>query len=270
MRIERIVEKDFERTKTQEVFGIDNGLTFTVKVQDLLERNEKLTKIPSQALEIITCRIEPVEIGDSWTHEASMEMENRLIGKTLEERIQFSLQNTIWVDPLVEKEVLLGMQAKIYLLDVGRDLIQMEYAEKNIKLVDNLRKLLHDVSGHPLENNDSQKSLPATMLDYETSYLQDDDYEDVYISAVVNPRLFFLQRAENCKMIEKLEDKIDATMKVKKNDLDEDVYPIDYICVAKFSVGNRWYRAEIVNINEKECEVFYVDHGNREWVNKKM
>ena len=270
MRIERIVEKDFERPKTQEVFGIDNGLTFTVKVQDLLERNEKLTKIPSQALEIITCRIEPVEIGDSWTHEASMEMENRLIGKTLEERIQFSLQNTIWVDPLVEKEVLLGMQAKIYLLDVGRDLIQMEYAEKNIKLVDNLRKLLHDVSGHPLENNDSQKSLPATMLDYETSYLQDDDYEDVYISAVVNPGLFFLQRAENCKMIEKLEDKIDATMKVKKNDLDEDVYPIDYICVAKFSVDNSWYRAEIVNINEKECEVFYVDHGNREWVNKKM
>ena len=59
-------------------------------------------------------------------------------------------------------------------------------------------------------------------------------------------------------------------MKVKKNDLDEDVYPIDYICVAKFSVGNRWYRAEIVNINEKECEVFYVDHGDREWVNKKM
>ena len=104
------MEKDFERPKTQEFFGIDNGLTFTVKVQDLLECNEKLTKIPPQAVEIITCCIEPVEIGDSWTHEVSMEMENRLIGKTLEERIQFSLQNTIWVDPLVEKEVLLVLK----------------------------------------------------------------------------------------------------------------------------------------------------------------
>ena len=38
------------------------------------------------------------------------------------------------------------------------------------------------------------------MLDHEASYLQDDDYEDVYISAVVNPGLFFVQRAENCEM----------------------------------------------------------------------
>ena len=40
--------------------------------------------------------------------------------------------------------------------------------------------------------------------------------------------------------IEKLDDKIDATMKVKKNDLDENIYPIGYICVAKFSVDNRY------------------------------
>ena len=31
----------------------------------------------------------------------------------------------------------------------------------------------------------------------------------------------------------------------------------------------RWYRAKIVNVNEKEYEVFYVDHGDREWVSKK-
>ena len=48
--------------------------------------------------------------------------------------ILFSLQNTMWVDPLVEKEVLLGMQTKTYSLDVGRDLIQMGYAEKNVKV----------------------------------------------------------------------------------------------------------------------------------------
>lgn len=52
--------------------------------------------------------------------------------------------------------------------------------------------------------------------------------------------------------IEKLDDKIDATMKVKKNDLDENVYPIGYICVAKFSVDSRYvYTCKIAILVKK-------------------
>lgn len=43
-------------------------------------------------------------------------------------------------------------------------------------------------------------SLPYSMLDHEVSYLQDDDYEDVYVSAVVHPGLFFVHRMENADM----------------------------------------------------------------------
>ena len=39
-------------------------------------------------------------------------------------------------------------------------------------------------------------SLPVSMVEHETAYLQDNDYEDVYVSAVVNPGLFFVQRLE--------------------------------------------------------------------------
>ena len=62
-------------------------------------------------------------------------------------RVQFSLQNTIWVDPLVEKKVLNGIQTKAYSLDIGRDLINMGYAEKNLNHLKNLRKLLYDIQG---------------------------------------------------------------------------------------------------------------------------
>ena len=45
-----------------------------------------------------------------------------------------SLQNTIWVDPLVEKKMLSGIQTTTYSLDVGRDLLNLGYAEKNLKV----------------------------------------------------------------------------------------------------------------------------------------
>lgn len=43
----------------------------------------------------------------------------------------FSLQNTIWVDPLAEKELLEGMQTMTYTLDIGRELLSLNFAEKN-------------------------------------------------------------------------------------------------------------------------------------------
>ena len=36
-----------------------------------------------------------------------------------------------------------------------------------------------------------------SMVEHETAYLTDDDYEEVYVSAVVDPGLFFVQRMEN-------------------------------------------------------------------------
>jgi len=272
VRIERVTEKELERPKKLEVFGIDSGLTTTVKFTDLLVCADRFKMVPPQAVEIITCCVKPVEQGLSWTHEASFAMEKRLVGKTLEGRVNFSLQNTIWVDPLVEKEILAGLKTKTYSLDVGRDLISMGYAEKNTKHVENLRKLLYDVLGHPLETGDDKKSLPYSMLDHEVSYLQDDDYEDVYVSAVVHPELFFVHRMENADMIEKLDDKIHASMSVKDlNDVDHSVvFPIGCICVAKFTIDEKWYRVKIVGINETQTEydVFYVDHGDREWLKK--
>ena len=39
-------------------------------------------------------------------------------------------------------------------------------------------------------------------------------------------------------------------------------------CAAKFDEDGCWYRAEIVSMEGDNCEVMFVDYGNREWHTK--
>lgn len=272
VRIEDIVEKDLERPKKLKVFGIDAGFTKVVSFDELMICEEKFINISPQAVEIIACCVKPTEKGISWTHEASCYIEKSVLNRTLEGRVQFSLQNTIWVDPLVEKEELAGIKTKAYRIDVGRDLLQHGFAEKNLSHVDNLRKLLYDVQGHPIPLSTAKQSLPLPMVEHDSAYLQDDDYEEVYVSSVSHPGLFFVQRMEQCKAVEKLDDKIDATMAVTKINIDiaDDTFPIGYVCVAQYSVDKRWYRAKVLGVSgdQLKYDIFFVDHGDRQWISK--
>eukprot|EP00111_Clytia_hemisphaerica_P003727 TCONS_00010704-protein len=272
VRIEKVVEKDLERPKILEVFSIDNGLTKVVKLSDLLICDDKFKSVPHQAIEVIACCVKPVERGTSWTHESSATVEKKIKGKVLEGRVKLSLQNTMWVDPLAEKELLEGMHTMTYTLDIGRELINLNFAEKNTTHLENLRKLLYDVQGHTLETKSSNSGLPLFMLKSEEEFLSEDTYEEVYVSSVTNPALFFVQRAEHIEMLDKLDAKIDATMTVTKPNPEflTTNFPIGYICVAKFSVDDKWYRGKILGLNELvgEYDVFFVDHGDREWIGK--
>lgn len=272
VRIEKIVEKDFERPKKIEVFGIDNGFTKVVEFGELLVCDEKFKNVPCQAVEVIACCVQPVEHGTSWTYEASYAMERKVKGKILEGRVKLSLQNTIWIDPLAEKELLEGMQTMTYTLDVGRDLINMGFAELNNSHLDNLRKLLYDVQGISMEVKTENKGLPLHMVGHDEEYLSEDTFEEVYVSSVTHPGLFFVHRAEQRERLDKLDDKIDATMKVKRMDpeLLSITLPNGYICVAKYSGDDKWYRGKILGVNEKtgEYDIFFVDHGDREWIGK--
>ncbi|XP_065675246.1 uncharacterized protein LOC100205880 isoform X2 [Hydra vulgaris] len=270
VRIDKIVEKELERPKKFQVFGIDSGMTLTVMYTDLLVCPLSFQNIPPQAVEIIVCSVKPIDSSSSWTNEASLAIEKMVLGKTLEGRVQFSLQNTIWVDPLLEKDLLSGVQTKTYVLDVGRDLIYLGYGEKNSKHVSNLRKLLYDVHGRPMDTNTQSKMLPRSMIEIDSEYLHDDYYEDVYISSVVNPSLFYVQKVESFKLIEKLDNKIQATMAVKKLEQNKEVLPIGYICAAQYSSDKKWYRGKVcgVNTENNEYDIFFVDHGDREWLSR--
>ena len=62
----------------------------------------------------------------------------------------------------------------------------------------------------------NKQNLPPFMIDHEVAYLPDDkEFEQVYVTAVDDPGLFFVQRAAVDKEIIALDEKIDATMKVK-------------------------------------------------------
>lgn len=270
VRIEDMVEKENERPKNLLVFGIDCGFTQKVEFSKLFVCADQFVKTSPQAVEVIACCVKPIEKGKSWTGEAVEDIRKKVSGKTMEGRVQLTLQNTIWVDPLVEKKVMCGIKTKTYSIDIGRDLLQLGYADRNKKHVEKLRKLMFDIHGHPIDVVGNKQNLPASMIDHETSYLSDEDYEEVMISSVAHPGLFFVQRVESSEMLRKLDNKINATMSVEKpqDKLVTDIFPVGYLCVAEFSADKKWYRAQILAISEDQFnyDIFFVDHGDREWV----
>ena len=50
----------------------------------------------------------------------------------------------------------------------------------------------------------------------------------------------------------------------------ETTFPVGYICVALFSLDKKWYRAKVMGVSQDQLcyDIFFVDHGDREWVGK--
>jgi len=42
--------------------------------------------------------------------------------------------------------------------------------------------------------------LPLYMINHDEEYLSEENFEEVYVSSVTNPSLFFVQRAEQSEM----------------------------------------------------------------------
>ncbi|KAK3755414.1 hypothetical protein QZH41_016628 [Actinostola sp. cb2023] len=248
----------------------EDGSYHRVKVCDIVSKQPQSgLPLEAQAVQVFVCRVKPQDKGLQWTPKANSFVKHLVEGKELEGRVTLSLGNTMWLDPLWERKVLKSINVTTNINNIRIELLKNGLATENKHHMKQLRKLCEDVIDLSIydgtgASTDSKGYDSSTSL--ETVTLTDDDYQDVYVSAVDTPGLFFVQLAMYKTKLEELQTQIDRGINSVQYE-DDDEISIGSLCVACFTNNNVWYRARVLGIRpDNEYDVFYVDYGDREWI----
>lgn len=88
-----------------------------------------ITCFVPQCVEVYACRLRPIDRDTDWSVQAETKMSEALFNKTLEGRVVLALGNTLWLDPLYERELIMGEYCTT--LRVRDEIKKNVYAEPN-------------------------------------------------------------------------------------------------------------------------------------------
>uniref|UniRef100_A0A1B6FZG0 RING finger protein 17 n=1 Tax=Cuerna arida TaxID=1464854 RepID=A0A1B6FZG0_9HEMI len=124
-----------------------------------------------------------------------------------------------------------------------------------------------------LQNNNVEETMSTSSADSALEKiciapaLEQGTTEIVKICHLISPNNFYVQRKSTYSQLEKLRDHFSKQGNIKKNQ------PASIECgeiyLVQFMVDKKWYRAEVKEIMENKCEIFYIDYGNTETVETK-
>lgn len=239
-----------------------------VLVDRLLQLPSQFHSCPFQAVEVFACRVQPLDKDLAWTIQGKHFVKHLIEGKEMEGRVVLSLGNTMWLDPLVQRTRLENINVTTNVVHVRMELLKEKLAAENKQHVRLLRSLCEGVIDlTPLEGGASglvENSEESSRV-LEAAVLPEEGFHSVYVSAVENPSLFFIQLQASEESLEELRQKINSG--VNKVDVEDTEIAVGSFCVAKFSEDDQWYRARVMGSRpDDEYDVYYVDFGDREWV----
>ncbi|KAG8261355.1 metal ion binding [Homalodisca vitripennis] len=124
-----------------------------------------------------------------------------------------------------------------------------------------------------LQNNNSEETMSTSSADSAFEKicvappLEEGTTEIVRICHLISPNNFYVQRKCTYSQLEKLRDHFSKQMNIRKNQpASIEKYEIYLV---QFKVDKKWYRAQVKEVMEDKCEIFYVDYGNTETVDIK-
>ncbi|XP_072241434.1 putative ATP-dependent RNA helicase TDRD12 [Leuresthes tenuis] len=123
---------------------IDVGKEEEVKSHQILHLPEQFHSLPGQAIEIIVCRVKPVDVEIDWHPKVSRAISLKIRGLQHRARAVFSLGNTVFVDPMVRVTQLPGMKTVINEYNVQSEILNTGMGVSNPKHLDLLRALCQD------------------------------------------------------------------------------------------------------------------------------
>ncbi|XP_038070422.1 uncharacterized protein LOC119739516 [Patiria miniata] len=257
----------------KEVQFVDQGRIERVTVSKLMRLPDHLYSKPYQAVEIYVCRVKPVDDDTEWTTQAGFFVHDMIHDKQMEGKINLSLDNTLWLDPVVQRVHLPSIKTTVNMYNVRQELLDAGLAVDNPEHITKLRRKcegkvpLPDMVVPSAHENRSQPMLLPDPIYLSPS----DDYYPVYVSSVHTPRCLYLQLAKYNDRLDKLMEEINA----KLSDNNAPPPPKDWqprvgeVCLARFHEDDRWNRVRILDIpGDGRYEVFYLDYGDREEVAK--
>ncbi|KAM3870210.1 putative ATP-dependent RNA helicase TDRD12 [Diretmus argenteus] len=133
---------------------VDEGREVEVKSQQLLHLPDRFQTLPSQAKEIIVCRVKPADKETDWNPKVTRAISKKIRGLQHRARVVLSLGNTIFVDPMVRVTHLPGMKTVINDYNVQSEILNSGMGTSNPQHLDLLKALCQgDVATGGLEAN---------------------------------------------------------------------------------------------------------------------
>ena len=90
---------------------------------------------------------------------------------------------------------------------------------------------------------------------------------DAFISSAIDPETFYIQLQSESEVLQCLVEKLaESYVSLAEDDFVVPSPVEGMVCCAQFSADQQWYRALVVKVAGIDCEVLFVDYGNRETV----
>ena len=159
------------------------------------------------------------------------------------------------------KEITLDMEFVPKVISVkssGVAEVELYSLDRNESLVHQLPKSFEN---KPV-STDTLQHVAVSILE-----MQPNTKEDVYVTTVESVEEVFCQLSKNAGELDKMMEEIEQycrPLNQQQECLNAPTFR-DW-CIAKFSVDDGWYRAQISSIQGSHAEVFYIDYSNSETV----
>ncbi|XP_034077670.1 putative ATP-dependent RNA helicase TDRD12 [Gymnodraco acuticeps] len=127
---------------------IDVGKEKEVKSHQILKLPERFHSLPGQAVEIIVCRVKPVDAETDWHPKVTRAISQKIRGLQHRAKAVFSLGNTVFVDPMVRMTQVPGMKTVINEYTVQSEILSSGMAVSNPEHLELLKALCISGSGN--------------------------------------------------------------------------------------------------------------------------
>ncbi|NXI08836.1 DDX17 helicase, partial [Irena cyanogastra] len=137
--------KDEENVFKVTVKYIDEGRTSQVNSDQLLHLPVKFQSLPPQAVEIIVCRVKPIDNEVEWNPKVTDHINHKIKGKLHHAKVVHTLGKTIWVDPMVGVTNLPTMKIWINEYNIRSEILSTGLGTDNPEHIGEIQKLCRQI-----------------------------------------------------------------------------------------------------------------------------
>ncbi|NWT89135.1 DBP2 helicase, partial [Lanius ludovicianus] len=124
---------------------IDEGRTSQVNSDQLLHLPAEFQSLPPQAVEIIVCRVKPIDNEVEWNPKVTDHINHKIKGKLHHAKVVHTLGKTVWVDPMVGVTNLAILKLWINEYNIRSEILSTGFGTDNPEHIAEIQKLCRPV-----------------------------------------------------------------------------------------------------------------------------
>ncbi|NXN82308.1 DBP2 helicase, partial [Bombycilla garrulus] len=145
VQVVEIPAKDEENVCHITIKYIDEGRTSQVNSDQLLQLPAKFQSLPPQAVEIVVCRVKPIDNEVEWNPKVTDHINHKIKGKLHHAKVVHTLGKTVWVDPMVGVTHIPTMKMWINEYNIRSEILSMGLGTDNPEHIGEIWKLCRQI-----------------------------------------------------------------------------------------------------------------------------